>query len=238
MVNDGLESLGFVVKFGCTMNYPQVRFYLNQELDKKMAIEFLGLNYGGINFASGILNTHPKIKKLIFDYIDNFYKKNKEELEKTTDDFEKQWRLNEIKFFETTSKIFKNHPWPKGKYIGYVSIFDCNPRFLENKTFQVFYKHKMGPVYVTAHELLHFIFYDYVMKKRKNLNQKLNEEKLWRISEIVNEILFALPPLKDVINVKKKIEGYPEFKNSVKRIKNKIKKVKDIDQLIDLSLNL
>jgi len=96
----------------------------------------------------------------------------------------------------------------------------------------------MGPVYVTAHELLHFIFYDYVMKKRKNLNQKLNEEKLWRISEIVNEILFALPPLKDVINIKKKVEGYPEFKNSVKRIKNKIKKVKDIDQLIDLSLNL
>ena len=202
-----------------------------------MVVEFLGFTAGGINFAAGILNTHPGIKKSIFDYIDNFYKKNKGVLKKTANDFEKKWRLNEIKFFETTSKIFKNHPWPKGKYIGYVSIFDCNPRFLENKTFQIFYKHKIGPVYVTAHELLHFIFYDYVMKKRKNLNKKLSKEELWRISEIVNEILLTSPPLKDIINIRKEVEGYPEFKTSVGRIKNKIKKVKNIDQLIDLSLN-
>jgi len=219
------------------MNYPRVRFRLNKNLDKKTAIDFLGFTYGGINFANGILNVHPEIKKSIFNYIDNFYKKKGRFLKRLANNFERKWRSREREFFETASKIFKNHPWPKGKYIGYISIFDCNPRFLENKTFQIFYKHKAGPVYVTAHELLHFVFYDYLTKKRKDLKRKLSDDNLWHLSEIINEIMLSSLPLKTILSIKTRINGYPEFQNHVFYIKNKIRKATDIDKVLNIAIN-
>lgn len=217
------------------MTYPEVKFCLNKNLDKRIAIEFLGFAAGGINFSRGILNIHPSIKKLIFDYIDSFYKENYATLKKYANDFEKKWKLIEKRFFKITAQIFKNHPWPKGRYIGYISIFNCNPRFLKDKTFQIFYKHKAGPVYITAHELLHFIFYDYIKRRRKDLKKRLNDDELWRLSEIINSILLSSRPLKTVLDVKKFI-GYPDLEKSIKQIKKRIKRVDDIDNLIDLSI--
>ncbi len=223
------------------MEYPHIQFRLNKSLDKKMVIEFLDFTTGGINFGKGILNIHPEIKRSIFGYIDFFYKRNNKILKRSADNFRKKWKTKEKLFFEVISKIFRNHPWPKGKYIGYISIFDCNPRFLQDKTFQIFYKHKTGPIYITVHELLHFIFYDYVNKKRKDLRKKLSEDDFWRLSEIVNEILLNSPSFKKIINNQKKINGYPEFKKNVSCVKHKIKKITEIDKigiLIDTVIKL
>ncbi len=216
------------------MYYPNVQFHLNKTLDKKTVIRFLGFNVGGVNFADGILGVHPSIKKAIFHYIDNFYKERQSFLHEVVKDFERKWRLKEKSFFDLAAPIFRNHPWPKGKYIGYISIFDCNPRFLNDKTFQIFYRHKSGPVYVTAHELLHFIFFDYIEKKREDLRNRLTENELWRISEIVNEILHSSSPLKEIFDKQIKYEGYPEFRRITSRIKNKLKGITNIDKLLDL----
>lgn len=159
---------------------PKVSYKLNKILDKKMALDFLNVKAGGVDFSNGIIGVHPELKginkkkkpqqkKVIDLHFDNFYKQHKDYLNKRINEFQKDWDKVEKRYFKETNKIFKNHSWPKVKYIGYLSIIDCNPRFLDNKTFQVFYFHPEGSVAVTSHELLHFIFYDYCFKKHSKI---------------------------------------------------------------------
>lgn len=222
------------------MFYPKVRFRLNKELDKKTAINFLGLDVGGVNFANGILGVHPAIKKIIFNYIDDFYKKQTFLLSRQARNFQKQWNAKAGLFFEAANLIFKNYPWPRGRYIGYLSIFDCNPRFLHDKTFQIFYKHKLGPTYIVAHELLHFIFFDYLSKKIKTSKKKLTENDLWELSEIVNDVILDSQSFKKLLKLKKNIVSYPNLKNTASKLKIKFASNKsiDIDKLIDTVIYL
>ncbi len=72
---------------------PQIKFKLNKGLDKKVANSFLFLKGGGIDFGKGIIKDHPKLgslrnikqrekrKKLISDYIDNFYQIHRPQLQ-------------------------------------------------------------------------------------------------------------------------------------------------------------
>jgi hypothetical protein len=218
------------------MKYPKIKFLLNKDLDKNMAIEFLSHNYhGGINFAQGILGPHPGIKKSISNYIDDFYKKHKKYLIKNSLKFQKAWLEKTNKFFDATDKIFHHHPWPKGKYIGYISIFTCGPRFLDDKTFQIFYHHdKNHAVFSTAHEILHFLFYDYIEKKRKDVKNKLTDNQLWRVSEIVNEVLLDPKYLGKSLNLQKRYKGYPDFIPIANKIKKKLKNNDGIDKLVNL----
>lgn len=205
-----------------------------------MALDFLSVTAGGVNFAHGILNVHPGIRTLIFAYIDSFYKRRQNVLRATAGRFEEEWKLASQFFFDTVDTLFHNHSWPKGKYVGYISIFNCNPRFIENKTFQVYHKHHAGPLYVAAHELLHFMFYDYVARKRKDVVYKLTEEELWVLSEIVNEALFAVTPLKAFCKGRL-VPGYPELKEKVARVKKKLAKRKNalcVDKTIDTVIHL
>lgn len=216
------------------MSYPKVIFSLNKSLDKKVGIEFLGSNYYlGINFAQGILGVHPKLKKLILNYIDEFYRKHNSLLIKTAVRFQKEWEVKAPAFFSSVDTIF-HHPWPLGKYKGYISIFDCNPRFLEDKTFQIFYRHQYGPVYITAHELLHFIFFDYIEKKRGDIKRKFNDNELCRLSEIVNEILLDPKYLGKVVIPNKYYRGYPYLEKITNKIKKKLGKTVTIDRIINL----
>ena len=65
---------------------PKLRFKLNKLLDKKVCNSFLFEKGGGIDFGKGIVKIHPELslarktkekekrKRLISDYINNFYK--------------------------------------------------------------------------------------------------------------------------------------------------------------------
>ena len=85
------------------------------------------------------------------------------------------------------------YPWPEGKYISYLSIFNCNPRFIETKEFQVSYKHPETTNYVCVHEMLLFIFYDYLKKNFSKEYKKLDSKYIWKLSEIFNDVVLRLP---------------------------------------------
>jgi len=229
---------------------PQIKFKLNKSLDKKVANNFLFLKGGGIDFGKGIIKNHPKLalarsikqrekrKKLISDYIDNFYQIHRLQLQNIVQKFNRKWRKKENEFFNLVAEIFKNYPWPKGKYIGYLSIFNCNPRNLKDKTFRIYYKHPAGVVYVTAHELLHFIFYDYFEKKFKKDRKKISEEKLWKVSEVFNSVLFSFRPLSKFAPNKVEKFDYPALKEEIKKAKRIWKSSKDVDKLISILLEI
>ena len=223
---------------------PKISYKLNKALDKEMALEFLNIKAGGVNFSNGIIGVHPELKgiskkkkpaqkKSIDLHFDNFYKQHKDYLNKRIIEFQMDWNKVEKKYFKEVNKIFKNHAWPKGKYIGYLSIIDCNPRFLNNKTVQVFYFHPEGSVAVTAHELLHFIFYDYCSKKHSKIFKNLdpNDGIFWDLAEIFNAIILSQPEFVKIHKIKKQ-SNYPAHKKHIPVLKRMWNKEKDLDKWI------
>lgn len=223
---------------------PKISYKLNKPLDKKMALAFLNVKAGGVDFSNGIIGVHPELKgiknkkkvqqqKMINRHFDNFYKKHNNYLTKQIKKFQTDWNKVEKKYFQAMAKIFKSHSWPKGKYIGYLSIIDCNPRFIKDKTFQVFYFHPEGAVSVTAHELLHFIFYDYCLKKYSKIFKKLNTDNgiFWDLAEIFNAVILSQSEFIKIHKIKKQ-SNYPAHKKHIPILKRLWNKEKDIDKWI------
>lgn len=233
-------GLGFFI---LSLMKPQIKFKLNKTLDKKMASEFLNFKQGGIDFAKDILNIHPELKilenlknkkkreKIINIYFDKFYKKNNDYLKRRVVEFNADWKTIKDKFLNEVSKVFIKYPFPKGKYAGYLSIINCNPRFLKDKTFQIFYFHPRGGRYVTMHELLHFIFYDYAINKFPKIFSKLNTENdnFWDLAEIFNSIILSSPGFKK-IHKQKNVSFYPKHKKHITKITALWKKTQNIDE--------
>lgn len=212
--------------------FPQVKFQLNKALDKRMANIFLDTNIDDFNLSRCVTNPHPTLAWLLRNdsrtrrhvsvkkYVDHFYQEHGRELENALITFTQDWRKAQGRFFDLVKEIFHNHPIPPGKYVGYLSVFDCNPRFLHNKTFQIFYHHRAGSVYVTAHELLHFIFYDYARQKFPELFRQVNMEKgiFWDIAEIFNSVVMHTKPFIEIHEVRKVIT-YPQHQIYLSRFR-------------------
>lgn len=226
---------------------PHIRYQLNKSLDKKMALVFLNIKAGGIDFVNGIVNVHKELenitqktsatkKKMINNHFDYFYQKHKKYLRGQVKKFQAEWNKKEKLYFKEVAKIFRGELWPKGKYFGYISIIDCNPRFLSDRTFQIFYYQPQGAIYTTCHELTHFIFYDYCLKKYPDIFKKLNTEQgiFWDLAEIFNTVVLALPQFV-AIHGHKKIAIYPEHKKAIVVLKKYWLKDKDIDKWISRS---
>jgi len=207
--------------------YPILKFQLNKFLDKKACRNFLNHRHAGLDFGAGIRKTHPQIrKKKINEYVDNFYKSHKRELEDTIIKFEKSWGRISDKFFNYVNTIFKNHPWPRGKYIGYLSIFPYGPRFLKNKTFQIFYQLSSRQAqHVVAHEMLHFMFYDYIERHFSSQIKQLSKDRVWRLSEIFDDII-----------LQQKQATYPKHERLFKKYKKLWQGNKDIDEFLKKTL--
>ena len=122
----------------------KVKFKINKNLDYEVCNKFLHASKGGVNFRNMILATHPKLRKMsdqseIEQYIDRYYEKNLKNIEAKRKILQSKWDKINDKFIKKIENIF-DFKFSKGKYIGFLSIFDCNPRFLQDKTFQIFYK--------------------------------------------------------------------------------------------------
>ncbi len=197
-----------------------IKFELNKELDKEMAFVFVNMTnkVGGVDFSKNVTNFHPELEsvkdldrneqiKIIGEYMDKYYEDNINDLEKQKLDFQSDWEKTENEFVGHLNKIFKNPFKPEGEWTGYLSVINCNPRFLKNKTFQVFYKHK-NVKEVAIHEILHFFFYDYAIKKFPEIFEKLdtNTGTFWKLAELFNDVIQALP---DFIE-RRDVFGYPD----------------------------
>lgn len=142
---------------------------------------------GGVkDFYNSVTRDHPDIAQgvSIDNYVTRYYKTHNIELNDALTRMKNDWLEIEKRFFAIVDKLFGT-PWPEGKYICYLSIFNCNPRFIPTKDFQAFYKHPAGTNYVCCHEMLHFIFYDYFEKNFGGEN--------WKLSEIFNDVVLRLP---------------------------------------------
>ncbi len=199
-----------------------VNFRLNKQLDKDMASQFLGIEFKGVDFGRGVWGYHPELKdltsedeKTIGEYFDRFYQTNEESLFGKANQFQRQWDEVEAAFVLETERIFNGYKFPRGKYVGYVSALNCNPRFLEDKTFQLFYEAESS-VGTTSHELMHFIFYSYTSQnwgsRVKNLDT--SDELWWDTSEIFNNIILSSDKFKNILGTEGDM-SYPDHEKFI-----------------------
>lgn len=202
----------------------RINYELNKDLDKHMALAFLGHSAAGIDFTGGIVGPHPELKGLaarsrneqkevINSYFNRFYQENEPALKTKQQEFQTEWNKIEDKFFKGATLLFENKITPTDKYTGYLSIINCNPRFVEDDSFQVFWQHRAGSVYVTAHEVMHFLFFAYVKKYHPDTFGKMNTDDglLWQLSELFNDVVLLLPEFVNIHQQSKLGNFYPEL---------------------------
>ena len=164
--------------------------------------------------TKSIKNSEGEIKK----YVNERYLRNKDILANKKEEIEEMYKNKEKEFFLLSNKIFKKNPWPKGGYISYLSIFDFGPRFLEEKSFQIFaFDKKKMILFSIFHEILHFQFYDYCLKNYSKIFQRLDKEKgfFWDMSEVFNAVIQDSPEFQKIQGKIKNI-GYPDHKEKIK----------------------
>ncbi|MCC7004869.1 hypothetical protein IT397_03060 [Candidatus Nomurabacteria bacterium] len=193
-----------------------LKIELNKELDKEVYLAFNDGIVGGVDFGKKITADHPNISKNNYSqYIDKYYNENLLILNSTLEETKKCFLEIKTALFSQLMNYF-GVDYSKENFTCYLSIFNCNPRYIETKTFQVFYKRPYDlRKEVIAHELTHFAFYDYCHK----LNIKDSKE-LWELSEIFNVIFLNLEPIRSAIG-KEELLFYPAFKDKLRHI-NKI----------------
>jgi len=226
--------------------YPQIKFSLNKDLDKWVGYRFLDHQRGGRDFGKSIIRIHPELSSVknlfskkekqivVGQYVDSFYEIHQNQLEKVRKKFEKDWERVAQPFFKAVDKVFA-YPWPKGLYVAYLSIFPCGPRFLENKTFQVFYLAKEDASLRTAHELLHFLFYDYFEKAFPEIRS--TDEKVWILSEVLNFLILDSPEFYAIFGASHP-HPYPNHLSIIERLKPKWENRKDLNSFLRSSLGV
>jgi len=222
--------------------YPKIKFKIDINKDIRTLEAFVNDAQfdGGQNLQWAIFKNYPNLKEYfkenkikdfqkIAEFVKEKYKKEEKIIQKNIKIYQANWKKVENSFFDLTDALFIDQSWPKGKYIAYPTIWSMFPRFLEDKTFQVPYAYKKEKYVnvVIAHEMLHFIFYEYLYKKYPKYKKDKYNFLVWNISEIFNEVVQNSPKWKKVFGLKSM--GYSHHKKIVEKISKKYHKNEKIN---------
>lgn len=150
---------------------------------------------GGIDFKKIIFKEVKELSKFkksrnvknkILTLIKNEYIKKGKQLLRAKNDYENIWNSFE------SSKLENSLPKYKKKITVYISLFNCNPKYIERNSFQMYYKmNKKEALATMCHELVHFIYFD--IYKKLFPKDPLTDAQSWALSEIIDVII-----LKDI----------------------------------------
>lgn len=180
-----------------------------------------------------------KKNRIISEYTNNYYKIHKLEISKGVDEIKKRWAKIEDKYYDLVQKIFLGYDWPKGKYLGYASIYLMFPRYIKEKIFFFPYsfKGKWNPLRTIGHEMLHFIFFDYIKKKYKiKEGTRVNGENpkyVWQVSETFNTVIENWKPYRNIFGAKDIRNPYPGCEKMFKKMSRQWADNQNIKKLLD-----
>lgn len=217
------------------MRYPKLKFKIDYKKDIKTFFNFVNEAHfdGGRNLEWAVFKKYSYFRqykkgdKLKIDeavaekFIKSIYLESQPVMTKSMPIYKEKWLLVEEDFYCLVGGLFRGHRWPNGKYIVYPTIWGMFPRFLEDKTFQVPFKYKNKkyiPV-IIAHEMLHFMFYDYFYKKYPKYKSDKHNFFVWHVSEIFNTLVQSLPDWLRVFKIKSM--SYPEHDKIVNKLSKK-----------------
>ena len=225
---------------------PVIKLKFDKKLDQDLAWEFYSNpEFGGCDFwKERALPYHADLSKMesiknpksfLNKYIIEYYKSHSLELKKLSKKTQERLDQSQEDFFKTVDKIFNHYPWPVKELTGVFSIFDFCPRFLDWGGFQIFiYDNRNMQLFTIFHEMLHFIFYDFVQKKFSDKFKNLSTEEglFWDLAEVFNAVI---QDTDDFIKLHGKIDnlGYPDHKKLIVRGKKIWKENPNIEEWVD-----
>jgi len=232
--------------------YPRLKFKISEERDIQTFWTFID----EAEFSSGqtlkwaITEPYPFFKKywkgntlvvekgVVKDFVARKYSEQIDKMRSSLGKTESAWECVKGEYFNLVTCVFEDRKWPDGKYFVYPTIWGMYPRFLEDKTFQIPFKGKSETfvMMAIAHEMLHFMFYDYLFSKRSELNTEENQMLVWHTSEIFNVVVQNSQSWISVFS--DKTPGYPEHKDIVEYISRKYPEItsESVDKAIEMIL--
>lgn len=215
------------------MKNPKIRFAINKEKDisflrsllryREQQKRELGWALSGHKILKRKLDVFktisPQVFKLVRGHLDDFYKANKDLMNRQLVQIDSVWvSRRRKKFYLLIGKLFKDSVFPKGKYVAYLTAWNLYPRFLEDKTFFIPWRHVDADFIhvVIAHEMLHFKFFDFFKKHFPSFRNPEHSFFIWHVSEIFNGAVQNSKPWLKVF--KKKVKLYPEHEKIVRSI--------------------
>lgn len=180
-----------------------INISINKEFDKEVFSDFWGFSVGGVDFGkNGIEKIHPKITNQNYKkYIDNFYIDNKQAIFDSKNELERIVNKTQDAYFKAIYDVF-GKDYSGRSYTCLLSIFDCNPRYVEEKRFHVFYERDtIGKLGVVYHEISHFAFFEHAKTHCSSVVETFNpnEGSYWALSEIFNIIILNTSPFQDIL---------------------------------------
>lgn len=214
---------------------------LDQALDEEMYQGFSNLVIGGVDFGKKITKTHPVItQKNHKEYIRAFYETHEDALNASMCELQLSIDGTSADFFAAIRALFKED-FSQTEYTGALSIFDCNPRFVDKRLFQFFYQRdRLGKLEVTYHEILHFVFFDYCERHCADLLQdrSVNGGAYWELSELVNVIVLNQPTFQKILK-RPELLFYSSLAEALPKIEKLWNEYKeDIPQFVKESLRI
>jgi hypothetical protein len=214
------------------MDHPKVTFIFDTKRDVSTFFCFAeDAHYdGGQSLEWAVFQKYPFFRKMFDgstftgtrDYVEDFvrkqYQKDGGAIRKNLFLYEQNWCVTESIFYALTDELFPSLPWPEGKYAAYPTIWGMFPRFLDSKTFQVpsRWRNKKYVNVIVAHEMLHFIFYEYFWRRYPQFADDEHDMLGWHVSEIFNTVVQNSPAWLKVFGLES--IGYPEHEAIVKRL--------------------
>jgi len=230
--------------------HPKIKLKIDKEADTKNCINFVRSEKKGSkrqfllwflpdDFKYILSKNFKDIErnKIIKEYTKHIYKLREKEIKKGLAKAQKDWQKIEKGYFKLVDKIFKNHPWSKGNYRGIISIWHMYPRYIKQKIFFFPYQHKIPKFSnkVIAHEMLHFIFFDY-LEEKYNLEEHSKvknkpDDYIWKISEVFNNVIEDWQPYNKLI--KENPKPYTGTEKMFQKMKKQWREKQDIDWLLE-----
>lgn len=216
------------------MHYPHVTFHKSTKRDFDTLHAFIkDAEYdNGRNLDWAVFHKYPRLKtqfdknkhykmkdgKMLRHFVYETYHTKQTAMNLALANHRRRWMKIAPHYFSLIDTLFGGRKWPNGKYIAFGTIWGMYPRFLKDKIFQIPFWHRTPryiPV-VIAHELLHFIFYDYFYTRYPQYQRPKDNFFVWHVSEIFNTIIQNSPVWLDCFKLKSL--GYPKHKTIVAHI--------------------
>ena len=211
------------------MNIPKVEFSV-APIDKIFSLihYFLNPARGDWDWSNAIYKNYPELKSKLqnvkdkkktkeveYRFFTEVFKKERIELEKRAKIFQIEWNKINDDIMLVLSKVVEQEWSDKDRKIfARISLNPICPRYIKQRTFDLFYKQK--PQYmksVAIHEILHFIYFE----KWKKVFPKTKEKEfdaphlVWQLSEMVPGIILNDKGVQNVF--KYKFGSYKEYEN-------------------------
>jgi hypothetical protein len=174
--------------------------------------------------------------KIIKEYTETIYSVRKKEILEGLAKTKKNWIKVEKDYYELVAEVFQGHPWPRGNYTGFASIFHMFPRYIAERTFFMPYSDKyQNPIHVICHEMLHFMFFSYIKKRYSLMEKSVVKGKpqnyVWQVSEVFNNVIENTKHYHQISGSRGK--PYPGHEEMYDKMRRQWARENDINTLLD-----